>query len=492
MSGVALAHPSTLLGMKGEGPMARLAPVVLLIVLPSTPLFAQADPPASEPKRPAYADRRFDEDWSVLRDAELSGPGHIWDRVKFMPLTDGEHAWLTIGGQVRARQESFSQFQFGQSQPAQSDAFLLSRIRLSADLHASRYFRVFAEAKSSLATERDLPGGDSASFVDQLDLQNAFADVVIPLGSPATLTLRGGRQELLFGAQRLIGPSDWSNVRRTFQGLSGIVRAGGWSVTPFWTELVVFRPQAFGEASPGNKLYGVYASRAASGGASPELYWLAVDNAHASFNGKSGRERRQTVGGRLSRTSAPARADFDVEGAGQFGTLGVNDIRAWMFTLNGGYTLASGLKPRLFVNVDAASGDRNAGVQVGTFNQLYPSNHAYLGNTDYVGRQNVLSPSAGVSLRPASSLTISVTHFAFWRASVHDGLYNSSGSVLRPGNGSADRYIGAETNLVATYQFDRHVLGYTSYNHFFPGDFIRTTGTARASDYAYGALQFTF
>jgi hypothetical protein len=124
--------------------------------------------------------------------------------------------------------------------PRSSDAYLLSRIRLSADLPASRYFRVFAEAKSSRATRRDLSGGDNASFVDALDLQNGFADVVIPLRAKATLTVRGGRQELLFGSQRLVGPSDWSNVRRTFQGVSGNIRASSWEVTPFWTELVVF------------------------------------------------------------------------------------------------------------------------------------------------------------------------------------------------------------------------------------------------------------
>ena len=163
-----------------------------------------------------------------------------------------------------------------------------------------------------------------------------------------------------------------------------------------------------------------------------------------------------------------------------------------MVSLNGGYTFDSRLKPRLFVTADSASGDRDFGGQVGTFNQLYPTNHTYLGDTDYVGRQNILSPSAGVSLRPASSLAVSVTQFAFWRASVHDALYNYAGSALRPGTGTAERYIGAETDLVATYQFDRHVLGYASYNHFFPGDFIRTTGPGRSSDYVYAALQFTF
>jgi hypothetical protein len=142
--------------------------------------------------------------------------------------------------------------------------------------------------------------------------------------------------------------------------------------------------------------------------------------------------------------------------------------------------------------MDFASGDGNAGGKVGTFNQLYPTGHTYLGDTDYVGRQNILSPSAGVSVRPVSSLNLSLIHYGFWRASVHDALYNSGGSVLRPGTGTSARYVGAETDLVATYQFDRHVLGYASYNHFFPGDFIRTTGPARGSDYVYAALQFTF
>jgi hypothetical protein len=47
----------------------------------------------------------------------------------------------------------------------------------SADLHATRYFRVFVEGKSSLASDRDLQRADSNGFVDTIDLQNAFADV---------------------------------------------------------------------------------------------------------------------------------------------------------------------------------------------------------------------------------------------------------------------------------------------------------------------------
>jgi hypothetical protein len=464
----------------------------LLIVLCSTPLVAHAGQEASESKRPAYTDRRFDEDWSVLRGADLKHPGDIWDRVKFIPLTQDENVWLTLGGQVREREEYYNQFQFGQSQPAQDDGYLLSRIRLSADLHLGRYVRVFAEAKSSLMTQRDLTGGNSAAFLDDVDLQNGFVDVMIPVGRAATFTLRGGRQELLFGAQRLVGPSDWTNVRRTFQGVSGILRADSWTVTPFWAQLVVVQPHAFDEASSGNRLYGAYASRAVTGAATTDLYWLGADNNTASFNGTSGRERRQTVGGRFLLPSAPARADVEIEAAGQFGTLGGNDIRASMVSLNGGYTFESRVRPRLFATMDYASGDRHPGGDVGTFNQLYPTNHTFLGNTDYVGRQNIVSPSAGVSVQPVPRLTVSLTQFGFWRASIHDALYNSAGAVLRPGTATDARYIGTETNLVATYQFDRHLLGYASYNHIFAGEFIRQTGPDHGSDYVYGALQYTF
>ena len=470
-------------------------------MLCSTPLAAQADRTASETDKPEYQDRRFDEDWSTLKNVDLKGRDHVWDRLKFVPIGEDGRVWLTLAGQVRERNEYYHEFQLGNSQPARSDGYLLSRVRFSADLHASKYFRVFAEAKSSLATDRDLSGGDSASFVDKLDLQNGFADVVIPLGHPGSLTLRGGRQELLFGSQRLVGPSDWTNVRRTFQGVSGIVDVAGWRVTPFWAELVVVDTDKFDKASPGNKLYGAYASGDATKTVKADVYWVSANNASSTFNGTSGHERRETVGGRLAR-NAPARPGFaveaagsfafEVEAAGQFGRLGANDIRASMFSLNGGYMFDARLKPSLLATMDFASGDGGFGGTVGTFNQLYPTNHTYLGTVDYVGRQNILSPSSGVTLRPMPRLSVAVTQFLFWRASVHDDFYDNSGNVARSGSGTTARYIGAETDLLATYQFDRHVLGYASYNHFFPGAFIRATGPALGSDYVYAALQFTF
>src|SRR5713226_1781978 len=40
-----------------------------------------------------------------------------------------------------------------------TDAYLLSRFRLSADLHVTPYFRMFVEGKSSFSLDRNLVGG---------------------------------------------------------------------------------------------------------------------------------------------------------------------------------------------------------------------------------------------------------------------------------------------------------------------------------------------
>jgi Alginate export len=459
----------------------------------ATPAAAQAPPALAEIKRPAFQVRRFDEDWSVLRGVDLSRTDDFWDRLKFIPLNGDGSVYLTLGGQVRERLEYFSQFQFGSSEPEQSDGYLLSRIMLSVDLHVTRHFRLFVEGKSSLATDRDLQGEDSNGFVDEIDLQNAFIDATIPFGERSSLRLRGGRQELLFGAQRLVSPLDWSNVRRTFDGGSGIVKLQDWTVTPFWASLVTVRQYQFNEFSDAKQLFGIYATGPVPGlPIRADLYWLGVNNETATFNDTAGRERRHTLGTRAWGQVKDIGLDFELEAAIQVGTLGDADVLAGMVTANVGYALPLPVPSRVYLNFDYASGDGRAGGDVGTFNQLYPLGHAYLGYMDYIGRQNIISPSAGISVTPLRGLTLSATQYFFWRASDQDAVYNAAGAVLRPGTATDARYIGAELDLLVNYQITRHLLGYVGYSHFFAGEFIDRSGPGRDSDFFYRAVQYTF
>jgi hypothetical protein len=354
---------------------------------------------------------------------------------------------------------------------------------------------MFAEGKSAFVLDRDLQGGRTTSFVNELDLLNGFADIMIPLGEQANVTLRGGRQELIFGAQRLVGVSDFTNAfPRTFDGGRGIIRIGDWTISPFWAKLVVVDKYKFDKSTSDTKLFGIYST-----GPLPfvpvnlDAYWLSADNAGVTINATSGRERRQTIGARTWGKIGQTHLDFEIEGAGQFGTVGRGDVAAGMFTAVIGYTLpVPGLAARVYAEFDYASGDGKPGGRVGTFNQLQPSAHSFLGYMDLIGRQNIVNSLVGVTVSPVRDLTLSLQQYFFWRASERDALYNKQGGVLRPGTGTTARYVGAEMDLLATYDFTRHLQGYAGYSRFCTGEFIRKTGPSRDSDFFYTAIQYTF
>jgi hypothetical protein len=67
------------------------------------------------------------------------------------------YVWLTFGGQARERFEYFRQFHFGESEPKQSDGYLLTRLRLLADLHVTRYFHVVRGGEELVRRQR-VPG----------------------------------------------------------------------------------------------------------------------------------------------------------------------------------------------------------------------------------------------------------------------------------------------------------------------------------------------
>ncbi len=494
-------------------PLRRGACLALIGAVAIQCVGARADDQASQaptevqrPRLQIGSVARFNEDWSVLRGVDLSTTDDFWDRFKFIPLDRDATAWLSLGGQVRERGEYFHHFLFGESQPEDSDAYLLSRFRLSADLHVTPYFRAFVEFKSALESDRDLQGR-STGYVDQNDLFNGFADVMLPLGEHASATLRGGRQELLFGSQRLVGPGDFSQLPKTFDGTAVYGRVGDWNVTPFWAMAVpIEHKYGFNKSTDDRQLFGVFASYPgatlgrppASGLLQPlpteiDLYWLGVYNASASFNDTSGRELRQTLGARAAGRIGATNVDFDVEGAGQFGSVGSDDVAAGMFTAVLGYSLPTALlAPHVYGEFDYASGDRHPGGSVNTFNQLYPDGHSFLGYIDYIGRQNVISPNAGVIVNPLSNLSVTLQQYFFWRASDRDAVYNKSGGVLRPGTGTTARYVGAETDLLATYNVTRHLLLYAGYSYFVAGQFIEDTGPGKNSQFVYAATEYTF
>jgi len=458
------------------------------------PRAAAAGPPP-EPAavaRPAYRLLRQDEDWSAFALGNPAGPRDPWDPLKYIPL--GDRAWVSFGGSQRVRLERWSDFGFG-APPNDHDTFLLGRIYAHADLHLGEATRVFVEAKSALSTKRDLPGGKRPMDVDTIDLQQGFAEL---RGTPiddVELRIRLGRQAFSYGRQRLVSPLPWPNSLRSWDGASAQLRRGNWSVDGIWSLFDHQRKYAFNDPDQRVQFFGLYATGSPlDGPAILDLYALGRTSNHDEvWNGTRGHDDRYTLGARLDTPLAPGFLHLETEAAAQLGRVGNDDVCAFMAALELTARAANWWSaPRLSAGLDYASGDRSPGGAVQTFNQLYPLAHAFLGYMDFVGRQNVFATHLTLRLSPVPRLEIELSGHYFERAQRQDAFYNAGGAVVRPGGPGTPRQLGAELDVVARYGLGRHIKGEVGYGHFFPGRFIRATGSDAAMDFIYLQLGYTF
>jgi hypothetical protein len=445
---------------------------------------------------PAHTQLRYDEDYSFLQDP---AERRDWiDRFKYIPLDQGGDEYLTLGGQVRDRYEDFRNNTFGQG-PQDPNGYNLLRVMLDTDLHLGPHLRVFAEGIS--ATEQGRVGGPRPSDVNHSDLYQAFVDVTVPLAADKKFNLRAGRQVIVFGAQRLIGVSDFTNVRRTFDGVRGTLTMPNNALDVFYARPVQVLPNSADRDVPGTRLAGAYDTWTIPGAwakakAKLDLYALYVERSQITFNQTTGGESRYTFGTRF--ISNPKPFDYDFEADYQAGRFHGQAVQAFSVAAIGGYALEEApFTPRAFLGLDLASGgDRSH--PGNAFDQLFPSGHDQFGIIDAIGRQNVMDVHPGMTLtllknKPGiRQLTLLAQYRQFWRESNQDAVYTSSGTVLRAGGGSNARAIGGEVDTQVNWQLDRHFAAYAGYCHFYHGAFIAATGPANDIDFVYSALTVTF
>ena len=200
--------------------MKHRAALFALVVCLTLSLLVPAAIAAEEEKKPAeapvpappkYQQLRYNEDYSSMIGQAREDP---LDWFKAVPLgTDDLRA--TLGGQVRERFEYKNNEVFGAGRP-RSDAFYLTRIRTHVDLQYQSWLRIFAEGKFAYSGDRDRPM--PRLYEDHADFQNLFVDIVPWRDGKSKLVGRIGRQELLYGRQRLVSSFDWANIMRTFDG----------------------------------------------------------------------------------------------------------------------------------------------------------------------------------------------------------------------------------------------------------------------------------
>lgn len=451
-------------------------------------------PAWAEAPRPKYSHLRFTEDWSVLQNQPASD---YLDPIKYIPLNDSGDIYMSLGGSLRLRGESWSNLAFNE---ANDGMFGLGQIMLHGDLHLWDYARLYVEGKSALSTDRTLPGGNRTIDVDTLALQNLFVDLKMPLGDHASILLRPGRQEIDLGKERLISSLRWVNSRRNFDAvrLTGVWNQ--YTVDALYSQLVNVDKTAFNTSSPNTSFYGLYAS-----GPLPEtplksdLYWLGLHNfkstpAETATNPDvTSTEDRQTLGFRVS-GALPWYMDTDTEIGYQFGRLNSNSISAFFGATEWGVKPPDWFwNPRFYAGFDYASGDSDStDTTVGTFNQYFPLAHAYYGFADMLGRQNAMDARLGFALKPLNNLTVKVDGHSFLRSSTQDAIYSVAGSVFKADGSSDSAYIGSELDLTLAYTVDSHLSFLAGYSFFMPGAFLSDSGASAPLNFGYLQTAYVF
>jgi hypothetical protein len=471
----------------GEGePGDRLAaPEPAATTPPHPPLnpaaaVAQASkPPAPSPCAASHKPLFFDNDFSYLNDPCYNG-ACLGDALKLMPVDPyGQWGTLDVGGQARFRyhhERGMGQEPGATRFQGTDNDFVLSRTRLYANWKTGEIVRVYVEGiyADASGSEDYIPRPIDENFGDLLNL---FVDCQL---TDAT-TVRVGRQELLYGAERLVSPLDWANTRRTFEGVKLMHKADDWAVDGFLTSIVPVSPNSFDRADDQQKFYGTYAVYSGIENWTIDLYYLGYDDQRLSHDASSDFSLH-TTGVRV----AGSRDNwlYEFEGGPQFGRQsGLHlDQEAGFATAGIGRKMPDlPWSPVLWGYYDYASGNAPGG-DFNRFNHLFPLGHKYLGYIDATQRSNIETPNVLLTMRPHKKLGLLFWYYHFMANQESDIVPSIGGTPAQSPN---SKDWGDELDILVTWDVAPRSTLLLGWSHFWAGNKITPPGGAVDADFYY-------
>ncbi|MBM4094273.1 MAG: hypothetical protein FJ276_33420 [Planctomycetes bacterium] len=407
---------------------------------------------------------------------------HLGDRLKRLGV--GQFITFDVGGQYRMRWMDETNHR-GLGLTGVDDDFLLHRTRVYSNVEVGERFRFFAEYSDAESNGERFP--PRPPEVNRSDMLNLFGDVMLCDLSPGPVWARVGRQELLYGSQRVVSPLDWANSRRTFEGYKVFWKGEKWSVDSFYTHPVYPDARNFDSPEENHEFMGFWGTCKPCEHRTLDLFYLAYNDSIAGF-------KYDTLGGRWLKTID--NWQFEVEGAAQFGENTDRSDHAAGFCVAGLSRKFPGVawEPMLSAYYDWASGSDDRGAGHG-YHHLFPLAHRYLGFMDLFGRRNLETPNVQLLLKPHEKIEILVWYYYFFLENKNDTPYSIVMTPYNPANAPASADLGQEIDLALTYRFTPRASALIGYSHFFAGAYYELTpGVAYRddADFAYAQFQVDF
>lgn len=357
------------------------------------------------------------------------------------------------------------------------------------------------------------------------------------------LSMKAGRQYIIFGNHSLFGHFDWANTGYSHDGIMFQYANKNFESHLGWfrnSETDLAQGSAVGSGAP-NVGGGSQGGLSANGdvdmfifynqiksvpGFLIEPYYVYYINGLGAANNaaqglgtaKHSNQRRHMVGNRIEMRKG--NIDFINETAYQFGTMadssalntgnGGNSerrnlhINAWAMRTWLGYThYQSAMKPRLAFNLDYASGDSKAnctlaaGASYGpcesanTFENFFPTNHIHMGYADVIAWKNMMAPQINFQFRPTERDHIELWFMNMNLANAQDNWYRGAqGAYVFSKAGNTKKHIGDEYDITWTRMFaDGKVSLQATYGLVKTGGYLKDNLGGLALNQHWGFVQ---
>jgi hypothetical protein len=383
---------------------------------------------------------------------------------------------VELGGQIRVRPEL--QANYGLDRDVDDDVlFVGQRARLDAKATLGENLSAFIQLQD-VRTWGEVPTISRDGFTG---IHQGWLEV-----GGAGLSLRAGRQKLVYGDQRLVGGLEWVHQARAFDAARLM-----WDSEHHDVHLWLSQTGITGVAARdqrGEGFHGLYTRHRLLDALHVDVYFLAREGRLDDI-----RLRILTPGVRL----AGAVGDFayTAEGAWQGGRRGAARHEAAAAAVTATYTFDVPMRPFVMAEVDWATGDPDPTDDVSReFDNLFPTNHMHYGYMDLVGWRNLRAAHGRVGFVPADGARV---WLGYHHLSLDDprGRWSNAGGatiVAADPDRDTDRFLGHQIDLRGTWQ-PLPALGLLGgYGLFLPGTFAREELGPNPAHFAYLQAELSF
>lgn len=392
-----------------------------------------------------------------------------------------------------------------------SDGFLLQRVRaggrwaLAPNVHVAvgiQDARVFeSDFAADLFYSKNLDHNHNA-YEDQLELYETYLE--ISDAAAELWTLKGGRQTIVYGDNRIFGPGSWGNSGRyQWDALKLALKHGEHFIDFIWGGTVIHEPEQF-SLRHRHKEYGAgfYSHLQIAEHVEFEPFYLLKYDRHERYMAIPGSAMDDLMchngGFRAAGELSPL--FFDLTLVYQWGDYGKQRLEAW------GAHLLLGTRfdqypwhPALSIEYSFASGDTDPeDGKVGTFQGVFGARDKMYGRMNLMDWSNLHDLQLNVELKPLKRVQLYLGVHRFWLDEEKDG-WSLNRSAYRDVAGDSGRHLGDEVDLAIKWKVHAPALGsalqidlMAGYGHFWPGDFVKNVADNNAADWVFAQVECTY